>query len=57
MHATATAARPKRMIPDDDTFQPDCGGSDANPANELPATDSAATDLTTVLVLANDLID
>jgi len=56
MYVTATAARPKRMRPDDDTFQPDSGCTTISPASELPAMVSAATDFTTVLVVANDLI-
>jgi len=56
MHATATAARPNLMAPDDETFQPDRGCTNVSPANELPAMVRAAADLTTVLVLANDLI-
>jgi len=53
MRETATAARPNRTIPDDDTF---CGCNNVNPAMELPAMVSAAANLATVLVLANDLI-
>jgi len=44
------------MMPDDDTFQPDCGCNNVSPARELPAMDRTAADLTAVLVPANNLI-
>jgi len=54
MRATVTAARPNRMIPDDDnTFS---GCSNVYPVIELPAMVSAADNFTAVLDLANDLI-